>query len=275
MRDHRPPLHLINGPFEVNLVLSLAFPISLVTPLEKMFSPTRNRWSKWAELTKLDIEAVPLRDPIPAGSKHFIEVDGGLHFVGIRSLLRLDSEPLILSIDPSEDLSRLLDQLRLGLIVSTLVTLIRRGLGVIMHASASAIDDRGMAFAGASGVGKSTLATRLGAVSRLSDDLTILLRTPMSGWIVGGLRGWQADPLPLHTLFFLGRGEATTVGPHLPVGQAMRRTIRNTVWYPGCPTLDESILDLLHKFVAEIPCRELQVSLNDLSQAPFRQAALR
>ncbi|OLE04781.1 MAG: hypothetical protein AUI36_42670, partial [Cyanobacteria bacterium 13_1_40CM_2_61_4] len=94
----------------------------------------------------------------------------------------------------------------------------------VLHASAVAVEDRAMAFAGRAGAGKSTLAALLcaGGATLVTDDLLRL--DPESGRCF-----WGTPEIRL-------RQNATTFTRHLPASAA-RRTAdgRHAIQFPGSP----------------------------------------
>lgn len=85
--------------------------------------------------------------------------------------------------DPATD-AALVAVLVAGLVISFLLTMAG---GTVLHASAVAVDGRAVAFAGASGSGKSTIAAMLcGAGARLVTDDVLRLDTAEGAVCVGG-----------------------------------------------------------------------------------------
>lgn len=151
---------------------------------------------------------------------------------------------------------------------------------VILHASGVALDGRGYAFAGAAGVGKSTLAASLmtapeseaedapdvgSGATVLGEDQVILRFLDKQFWIYG--TPWHEDPamcaplgVRLEKLFFLDRGAPTGVQPLRPI-DGVTRLLQTALIPYYRPAAMSAILDRLARLAREVPFYTLSYEL--------------
>ena len=135
--------------------------------------------------------------------------------------------------------------------------------GLLMHAASCILDGRGVAFAGPSGVGKTTISRILQSQSYLLTDETTALRfegvmpliysTPFAGEL-GAISGNVSAPL--EAIFFLRHDSKNSLRP-LSLGEATGRLMG--AWF--LPMRQEPwlsmALELAEQIVRSVPCIEL------------------
>ena len=219
------------------------------------------------------VEVSPVKDA--TDGPRFREDRGGLEFLARGAAARLDGGEWRLALDPSLRPGERTDQVVLALAAAGVAAMLRDDLGVVLHASASALGGRAWVFPAPHETGKSTFAARLDPDMKISDDLTSLVCGAGDGWRAGGTNAAGAGTLPLAALLFLRRGARTALGPRLQPPDALRPAIRNAVLFPGSPTLSALLMDRLGDIVDAVPCRVMDFSLDDLDQALFRRLTCR
>jgi len=132
--------------------------------------------------------------------------------------------------------------------------------GLLLHASAVAVNGALHVFAGPSGAGKSTLAALLGErpeVERIADEL-VALRPDGGHWRGYAMPFHHRTEVPAHahhplaSLSFLRHGESHARTP-LPRAEALSRLIPCVLAYASEPDLAGAILDTAARCAAELP----------------------
>jgi len=140
--------------------------------------------------------------------------------------------------------------------------LAQRG-GFLLHAASAICDGRAYLFSGVSGAGKTTM-TRLAPadVTLLTDEISYLrpsadgysaFGTPFAGELAKAGENCKA---PVSALFFLEKGPENRVD-ELSSAEAVRRLMRNILFFAEDQGLVEKLLDTACDFVARVPIRRL------------------
>jgi hypothetical protein len=146
-------------------------------------------------------------------------------------------------------------------IVHSLI-LAERG-GFLLHASSAICDGRAYIFSGVSGAGKTTM-TRLAPpdVTLLTDEISYVRPGP-EGYSAFGtpFAGELAKPgencsAPLAGLFFLAQGPENRFA-EMPPEEAVRRLMRNILFFAEDRVLVEKLFATAFDFVARVPIRLL------------------
>lgn len=144
-----------------------------------------------------------------------------------------------------------------------LLALALAGEALIVHAAGIAVDAGGMALAGASGAGKTTIARLCSSAGHavLSDDRVLLVRSAQ-GWRVHGTP-WPGEGrfalnrgVPLSSVVFLSQGRANRARP-LAAAELARRLLplSSVPWFDA--EASGRCLDLVARLAAEVAVREL------------------
>jgi hypothetical protein len=146
-------------------------------------------------------------------------------------------------------------------IVHSLV-LAERG-GLLLHAASAICDGRAYLFSGVSGAGKTTM-TRLApaGITLLTDEISYL-RPAASGYAAFGTpfagelaRSGENCSAPVAALFFLEKGPENRID-ELASAEALRRLMRNILFFAEDKGLVEKIFATACDFVARVPIRRL------------------
>jgi hypothetical protein len=140
--------------------------------------------------------------------------------------------------------------------------LAQRG-GFLLHAASAICDGRAYLFSGVSGAGKTTM-TRLAPtdITLLTDEISYLrpsadgysaFGTPFAGELAKAGENCSA---PVSALFFLEQGPENRVD-ELPSAEAVRRLMRNILFFAEDRALVEKLLHTACDFVARVPIRRL------------------
>jgi len=140
--------------------------------------------------------------------------------------------------------------------------LAQRG-GFLLHAASAICDGRACLFSGVSGAGKTTM-TRLAPpdITLLTDEISYLrpnaegysaFGTPFAGELA---RAGENCTAPVSALFFLEKGPENCVH-ELSSAEAVRRLMRNILFFAEDHGLMEKLLDTACDFVARVPIRRL------------------
>jgi len=145
--------------------------------------------------------------------------------------------------------------------------------GFLLHAASAICDGRACLFSGVSGAGKTTM-TRLAPpdVTLLTDEISYVrpnvvrpsdvrpadgdyraFGTPFAGELA---RPGENTSAPISALFFLEKGPENHV-EELPSAEAVRRLMRNILFFAEDPALVEKLLASACDFVARVPIRRL------------------
>jgi hypothetical protein len=140
--------------------------------------------------------------------------------------------------------------------------LAQRG-GFLLHAASAICDGRACLFSGVSGAGKTTM-TRLAPpdITLLTDEISYLrpnpegysaFGTPFAGELA---RAGENCTAPVSALFFLEKGPQNCVH-ELSSAEAVRRLMRNILFFAEDRGLVEKLLATACEFVARVPIRRL------------------
>jgi hypothetical protein len=135
--------------------------------------------------------------------------------------------------------------------------------GFLLHAASAVWEGRAYLFSGVSGAGKTTM-TRLApsGVSLLTDEVSYVRRgaggywahgTPFAGELAKNGENCSA---PVSALFFLEKGPENRIGEISPA-EAVRRLMRNILFFADDRALVEKLLATACDFVAGVPIRRL------------------
>jgi hypothetical protein len=144
--------------------------------------------------------------------------------------------------------------------------LARRG-GFLLHAASAICDGRAFLFSGVSGAGKTTM-TRIATpdVTLLTDEISYVrpdadagpgsyraFGTPFAGELA---KAGENTSAPIGALFFLEKGPENCI-EDVPSAEAVRRLMRNILFFAEDPRLVEELLATACAFVAALPIRRL------------------
>jgi hypothetical protein len=149
--------------------------------------------------------------------------------------------------------------------------LARRG-GFLLHAASAICDGRAFLFSGVSGAGKTTM-TRIAPpdITLLSDEISyvrpmkdaenaraghrsyLAFGTPFAGELA---KPGENTKAPIGALFFLEKGPENRVD-EISSAEAVRRLMRNILFFAEDPSLVEELLATACAFVASLPIRRL------------------
>ena len=135
--------------------------------------------------------------------------------------------------------------------------------GFLLHAASAICDGRAYLFSGVSGAGKTTL-TRLApsSVVPLTDEISYVrpistgycaYGTPFSGELA---KAGENASAPVSALFFLEKGLENRV-EELPPAEAVRRLMRNILFFAEDGELVEKLFATACDFVEKVPVRRL------------------
>jgi len=135
--------------------------------------------------------------------------------------------------------------------------------GFLLHAASAICDGRGYLFSGISGAGKTTL-TRLAPadVILLTDEISYIrpdaggykaFGTPFAGELA---RAGENCAAPVAGLFFLEKGPRNRI-EELSSAEAVRRLLRNILFFAEDKALVEKLFTTACDFVARVPVRRL------------------
>jgi hypothetical protein len=135
--------------------------------------------------------------------------------------------------------------------------------GFLLHAASAVCDGQAYLFSGVSGAGKTTLS-RLAPtnVTLLTDEISYV-RPCRLGYMAHGTPFWGELAKPgentsasVSTLFFLDKGPENRVD-ELPPVEAVRRLMRNILFFAEDHELVEKLLATACDFVEKVPVRRL------------------
>jgi hypothetical protein len=147
--------------------------------------------------------------------------------------------------------------------------LARRG-GFLLHAASAICDGRAFLFSGVSGAGKTTM-TRIATpnVALLTDEISYVrpdagedrpgmtsyraFGTPFAGELA---KAGENTSAPIAALFFLEKGPENRID-EMSSAEAVRRLMRNILFFAEDPNLVEELLSTACAFVASLPIRRL------------------
>ncbi|MGC2248560.1 MAG: hypothetical protein WA609_18280 [Terriglobales bacterium] len=149
--------------------------------------------------------------------------------------------------------------------------LAKRG-GFLLHAASAICDGRAFLFSGVSGAGKTTM-TRIATpdVTLLTDEISYIRPFDERSGAGAGVKSYRAfgtpfagelakagenTSAPIGALFFLDKGPANRI-EELSSAEAVRRLMRNILFFAEDPNLVEELLATACAFVASLPIRRL------------------
>lgn len=135
--------------------------------------------------------------------------------------------------------------------------------GFLLHAASGICDGQACLFSGVSGTGKTTM-TRLAPpdITLLTDEISYLrpsgagyasFGTPFAGELA---RPGENRTAPVVALFFLEQGPENRID-EVPSAEAIRRLMRNILFFAEDPALVEKLLATACNFVDKVPIRRL------------------
>jgi len=135
--------------------------------------------------------------------------------------------------------------------------------GFLLHSASAICDGHAYLFSGVSGTGKTTL-TRLAPadVTLLTDEISYLrpsaggyaaFGTPFAGELA---KAGENCAAPVSALFFLEKGAGNRVD-ELSSAEALRRLMRNILFFAEEPRMVEKLFATACDFVARVPIRRL------------------
>ena len=135
--------------------------------------------------------------------------------------------------------------------------------GFLLHAASAICDGRAYLFSGVSGAGKTTV-TRLAPddITLLTDEISYIqpgaagyaaFGTPFAGELAKAGENCSA---PIAALFFLEKGPDNCI-EELPSSEAIRRLMRNILFFADDPGLVKKLLETACDFVSRVPIRRL------------------
>jgi len=135
--------------------------------------------------------------------------------------------------------------------------------GFLLHAASAICDGRAYLFSGVSGAGKTTMTQLAPADITLLTDEISYLRPSADGYAAYGTpfagelaRAGENCAAPVSALFFLEQGPENRVD-ELTSAEAVRRLMRNILFFAEDHGLMEKLLATACDFVARVPIRRL------------------
>jgi hypothetical protein len=146
-------------------------------------------------------------------------------------------------------------------IVHTLV--LAKSGGFLLHAASAIRNGKAFLFSGISGAGKTTIS-RLAPSDAilLTDEISYVRRTaegyhacgtPFAGELA---RSGQNSSAPIHTLFFLEKGDSNRI-ELIDSAESIRRLMRNILFFAEDPELVKDVFRSACEFIERIPVRQL------------------
>ena len=146
-------------------------------------------------------------------------------------------------------------------IVHTLI-LARQG-GFLVHAASAIRNGKAFLFSGVSGAGKTTIS-RLAPpdATLLTDEISYIRRdggryvacgTPFAGELA---RVGENQSAPLSAFYLLEQGPENRIDP-IPPAEAIRRLLRNILFFADDPALVELVFQSACEFVSSVPIQRL------------------
>ncbi|HWZ82372.1 MAG TPA: hypothetical protein VNW47_07105 [Terriglobales bacterium] len=135
--------------------------------------------------------------------------------------------------------------------------------GFLLHAASGICDSRAFLFSGVSGAGKTTISRLAPPEATLLTDEISYVRPSAEGYSAYGTpfsgelaKAGENTVAPLAALFFLEKGPENRVD-ELPPAEAVRRLMRNILFFAEDAGLVDNLLATACDFVEKIPVRRL------------------
>jgi hypothetical protein len=135
--------------------------------------------------------------------------------------------------------------------------------GFLLHAASGICDARAFLFSGVSGAGKTTISRLAPPEATLLTDEISYIRPTATGYFAYGTpfsgelaKAGENTSSPMGALFFLEQGPENRVD-ELPPAEAVRRLMRNILFFAEDNELVERLLATACDFVEKVPVRRL------------------
>lgn len=135
--------------------------------------------------------------------------------------------------------------------------------GFLLHAASGICDDRAHLFSGVSGAGKTTISRLAPPEATLLTDEISYVRPSAAGYSAYGTpfsgelaKAGENTMAPVAALFFLEQGPENRMD-ELPAAEAVRRLMRNILFFAEDNELVEKLLATACDFVQKVPVRRL------------------
>lgn len=135
--------------------------------------------------------------------------------------------------------------------------------GFLLHASSAARNGKALLFSGVSGAGKTTIISLADAGSVLLTDEISYVRRTRSGFCAFGTpfagdlgKNGENISAPIETAFLLAKGPSNKTR-ELSKGEAIRRLMRNVLFFANDPSLIEAVWETVTRFVCQVVVKEL------------------
>jgi hypothetical protein len=138
----------------------------------------------------------------------------------------------------------------------------KRG-GFLVHASSAIRDGKAFLFSGVSGAGKTTISRLAPSdATLLTDEISYVRRegnqyvacgTPFFGELA---RAGANESAPISAFFLLEKGPENSIEP-IPPAEAIRRLLRNILFFADDPALVELVFQSACEFVSSVPVQRL------------------
>lgn len=133
--------------------------------------------------------------------------------------------------------------------------------GFLLHAASGICDGRAFLFSGVSGAGKTTISRLAPSEATLLTDEISYVRPSATGYSAYGTpfsgelaKAGENNQAPVAALFFLEQGPENRVD-ELPAAEAVRRLMRNILFFAEDSELVEKLLATACDFVQKVPVR--------------------
>ena len=141
--------------------------------------------------------------------------------------------------------------------------------GLLLHASSAVLEGEGHLFLGASGAGKSTIATEGGFDAVLCDEISIVapgedgqvMIWPSPFWGIGQL-GEPTEPTPLGAIWELF-GWEKTASREIPLADGVLATYRRVVDVGAAAAPPRRVLDIICDLAESLPVHQLSWQRGD------------
>jgi len=135
--------------------------------------------------------------------------------------------------------------------------------GFLLHGASGICDGRAFLFSGVSGAGKTTISSLAPPDATLLTDEISYVRPSPAGYFAYGTpfsgelaKAGENTKAPISALFFLEKGPENRID-ELPPAEAVRRLMRNILFFAEDGALVETLLATACDFVQRVPVRRL------------------